>query len=246
MWDLTEPTARLRIDAIAASIHLEQPERGFHDLSVSGCEIPCQRLLGIIAPFASPSGHLLDEVFVRGADLIATYSRSVESAIRPQIYWRVSEILLSNFCCLGIELIVSVETNLLDSDPTVDVVTDLSCDGVWRLVDQNSGEFEELGETIDEEIQLVENVEASLILFRPVDAPVSYVEVVPRADYQSGSLKRSGMATTWCCRLFKERLEKGVSRRGRVWGIFVPRSDDLNMAHRCFYYLNQLAPPLTA
>ena len=220
MWDLTEPTARLHIGTIAASIHLEKPERGFHDLSVSGCEIPCQRMLGIIAPFAPKSGHLLDEVFVRGADLIATYARSVESAIRPQIYWRVNEILQSNFCCICVELIVSVETNLLDSDPTVNVVTDLSCDGVWRLVDQNSGEFEQLDETIDDEIQLVDNVEASLMLFRPVDAPVSYVEVVPRADYQTGSLQRSGMATTWRCRLFNERLEKGVNRRGRVWGDF--------------------------
>jgi hypothetical protein len=54
-------------------------------------------------------------VYVRGADLVVSYRMSKTPAICWQVYWR--ELACEDNAIGGIELILSVETDLLDSDP---------------------------------------------------------------------------------------------------------------------------------
>ena len=71
-----------------------------------------------------------------------------------------------------------------------------------------------------------------MLVFRLAGSDISYLEMVCEADFHGGELSsESGLKSMvhWTSRLFNERLEKGVMRKGRIWGLFLPRVDDLEL-----------------
>jgi hypothetical protein len=74
-------------------------------------------------------------------------------------------------------------------------------------------------------------------------AAYSYAEMVHPADFAGASLELRGEELLrFSHPLFAERLEKGVIRRVRLCGVFLPRDRDLEKASAI--YRNFIAEPL--
>jgi len=176
----------------------------------------------------------LVESYVRGQDCIANYAPIPPDQVQPQIYWRGSFDPAKN--ATGLEMIVSMQTSLLDSDPLVAIVSELPageelswCDREWQPIGGGQARLER------------DKGHSGLFLLRPENADWSYAEAVFPSDFVQTDrlLSRSHP-------LFAERLEKGVIRRGRVAGWLLPRERDQELALALWNTFCQSPPPLTA
>ncbi len=162
-----------------------------------------------IAQLASCS---LSECYARDNDLVATYEPSSDFPFRSQIYWSIVE----QHDALGIELAVSVQTDLLDTHPVVEVsganITD-KCDTL----------------TIDDH---------SLARLSFAGTATNLVATVHPTD-GAGQLNDGNH---WP--LFSHFLEKGVIRRARLWAALLPR-DDIVMATELYRHFRDQPLPLT-
>ena len=250
MWLLENNIARLDTKELSAKVDILRPGDGIHDLVVWHFELPGTRLLRVLNPLHERDQEQLFESYARGRDLIATYSPTSDCPVRPQIYWRVCDFQTKSSNCAGWEFIVSMQTSLLDSDVSVTVATDLDVDEVWRLSNIHRGEFEKIEERDPTGQQIDPCNGTSVVLFRTTQPELSYVEIVHPAEFQDGKLfsdTTQDTRVTWNRKLFRnERLEKGVIRRSRMWGFFVPRQRDLQSAFDRWQELQRISPPLTA
>jgi hypothetical protein len=173
--------------------------------------------------------------------LVATYAPAGAGTVRPQIYWRLFRP--EHIEGMGLDLIVSVQTDLLDSDPSMSTASILPVEGLLRLHGPGADQFEPL--VIDDPAPL----DAGLLLFRLAGGRLSYVEMVHPSDFC-----RAGVRTEDAARhtarlsfpLFPGRLEKGVIRRARLRGCFLPREDDRSVAAALYGEFAASTPPLTA
>ena len=249
MWQLEHNIARLDTRELSAKVDILRPGDGIHDIVVWHFKLPGTRLLRVLSPLHERNHEQVFESYARGRDLIATYSPTPDCPVRPQIYWRVCDFQTKSGDCAGWELIVSTQTGLLDSDASVTVATDLDVDEVWRLKNIDRGEFEQIEERDPAGQQIEPSNGASVVLFRTTEPELSYVEIVHPAEFQDGKLfgnTTRDTRVTWNRKLFgNERLEKGVIRRSRMWGFFVPRQHDLQTAFDRWQELQRTSPPLT-
>ena len=247
LWQLTGTAAQLKGIPLRAQVRLDAPERGVEqllgpDAIASPCRILCWR-----PQINAASPAKLVEGYVRGADLIATYAALPPQTVQPQIYWRA--LHESSLQAVGVELIVSVQTSLLDSNPESVVVSEVPPGDAWRLIDLQQNEFAPI--VTDEDASTVHrpvSAAPSLLVLRPSDETFSYAEMIHPSDFVAVNCQldvagepRLRLTT----RLFPERLEKGVIRRGRVCGWFVPREGDLQIAGELFRRFVAEPPPLT-
>jgi hypothetical protein len=124
MWRFEKTKAILQNASWTLEIDVESPDAGLGGLDVTGPraeQAPFSsrlgaRLLQIQSPDPDSIGRpVCESVYVRGADLVVSYRMSKTPAICWQVYWR--ELACDENAIGGIELILSVETDLLDSDP---------------------------------------------------------------------------------------------------------------------------------
>jgi hypothetical protein len=184
------------------------------------------------------------ELYVRECDLVATFTKKQPDQVTPQIYWRTR--LHRSPLAVQIEMILSVQTDLLDSMPETTV----------QSVGVGSRLFHARGLAGEEEVReitaanLGETIPGGtanehLFLFRNESLGLSYAEMVHPSDFVSGRVApeppRHVIST-----LFPERLEKGVIRRGRVSGWFLPAENDLAAARVLARQFVNEALPLTA
>lgn len=247
-WHLKGNKAHLASDVIVASVDLLQPWLGLLDVQFQNQPLATTQLLQIFTRQPGPSGiEDLSDSYVRGPDLIATYSQTAERNVRPQIYWRalIDEIPQG---CFAIELILSMQTSLLDGTPTVTTVSQLPAQQVWRMRDDSSGDFEAVKLSLNQPYIIDPQSGPGLLLFRLPGDKISYAEMVHPTDFVASTLSEkdaeSGVMRL-AQRLFPEHLEKGVIRRGRIRGVFLPRAGDLPAAADCYRQFITSAPPLT-
>ncbi len=80
-----------------------------------------------------------------------------------------------------------------------------------------------------------------VFLFRPPAAEFTYAEIIFPTDF-CGATASGGVLRY---QLFPDSLEKGVIRRARLQGVWLPREDDEALAMACHERLLAAAPPLT-
>ncbi len=182
----------------------------------------------------------LVESYVRGQDCIATFAPTQPSQVQPQIYWRGIQSD-QPFAC-GIEVMLSMQTSLLDSDPALHVVSELPagdqfswCNHQWLPVG-------------DQPVIQRDAGHVGLFLLRPFNAEWSYLEGVFPSDFvqMETTTDATSGRISWSHALFAERLEKGVIRRGRVAGWILPREQDESQALAVWEAFCDAPPPLTA
>jgi hypothetical protein len=227
-----------QIGALQGRVDAHRPEFGLHEISFGGDAFPAWRLL---APqLADPQAPLtLAECYVRGDDLIVTYTEEREK-LRREIYWRV--LNAPPFRAAGVESIVSVQTSLLHSHPQLMMTSRLSSGEIGRL--QRGDQFEFFAAAAGQ-WQCTRDDGPGVFMWRPSGAGISYVEMVHPSDFQHATLSAESDHTWIVHSLFPESLEKGVIRRGRVRGWFVHRDGDVNIASDLYQRWLSEPPPLT-
>ena len=221
MWNIEGDLASWSTNGRLVNVALTKPSAGIFLTATSdnenfprapreGCS-----LLGVRDPAIGPPDNPLVDHYTRGDDLVALYDVLPKQNIQPQIYWRATRYGSLTY---GVELILSVQTGLLDSQPYIATHSRLPHAYVQRL-----------------------DIGPGVFLFRLPDATWSYVEMVHPTDYVDAFHNGDSIGFS----LFNERLEKGVIRRGRLQGLFVPRHDDEAIAQECYEQFEASQLPLT-
>jgi hypothetical protein len=226
VWRVVGSEARLKIPQFTASVDLTQPQLGVAELSLCGRQLAGVHLLEIHTLDALDIPPLrLQDYYVRGADLVACYEE-LGRDVRVQVYWRAMSDTTPAIA--GLELIVSVQTDSLSSDPRLGIGSRIPAGEVLRLSDQTL--LHRLAPGSHSYVQMIDSGDCSQL----------EVEQLPTAgDAAAGSTVHSHF------RLFDDRLEKGVIRRARMRGVFVPGQGDTAAAAQCLREFARSELPLT-
>lgn len=239
MWQLDGDTARLDLPLLTAQVNVLEPWRGLLSPQWRGASLsPAFCVLQVDARELIAPNRLPLDAYVRQQDLIATYAPSEGRNVQTQIYWRAKQV--DN--AITIELILSAQTHLLDSRPSLHTLSTLPGGAVFHL-GEGGNDLQELAVDFQSRREFSTSPCMPLLLFRPHGAAYSYAEMVQPADYAGASLELRGEELLrFSHPLFAERLEKGVIRRVRLCGALLPRDGDQERALEV--YRNFIAEPL--
>jgi hypothetical protein len=234
-WTLTDQQAHLTTRKLSAVFDLCNPKQGWQTI-VFGQET--LRELKPVQVTAHPpvSQETIIESYIRGDDLVTTYAQLPERTVRPQLHFRDLAASLEDSCA-GVEMVVAVQTSLLDSDPTFSLVTEVNSKEVYGLKHDEDWDAVDTGS----EREIAAELFTGGFVFRLADCDVSYAELVFPADFQGARLT-GGEAARLSYQIFPEFLEKGVIRKGRIWSVLLPQQGDLE-AVKSIYQQMQIAPP---
>jgi hypothetical protein len=246
IWQLDGNQSRLQCGRITAQIDLEYPARGVGQIKYRGTSLTGTHILRVISAEGDrdqqelPSHH-----HVRGTDLIASYGEQGGCPVAREVYWRVVCEHDTNLC--GLELWLSAETRLLDSDPHLVCASNLPACAIYHLPPEDTGEFAKIETRPGERVVLTRGESAGVVLFRPAAQTWSYCQMVHPADFDRSTIDdRQNRQTEITTSFFaQERLEKGVIRRARVRGLFVPRGDDFAQTVDAYRHFAASQLPLT-
>jgi hypothetical protein len=242
-WRLDARTASLRLARLSAVVHPLEPGLGLGELRIDGRPISaacCPLGVELVGAKQRLSPTFVEE-YVRGGDLVAAYADCPAPALRSQIYWRASSHRTEG-AVAAIELVISVQTSLLDSSPRLATRSLLCVDEALCLSSADGA-------------KQIEGGKSSCYLYRLAEAPFSYAEMVHPAQSQESAIESPTAAGAkhdaapkrleLRHQLFSERLEKGVILRARVLGVFLDRRGDLEAAARHYQAFLSAEPPLT-
>lgn len=244
VWQLQQSTALLKRADLQAQVDLRKPSLGlrqivFQSKQIEGC-IPLQ-----VSPHPpAPEGiETLIDSYVRGCDLVARYAQSPQRTIEPTLYWRLLDFAKP---IVGIELLVSMQTSLLDSDPTFTMLSE--CDGAAFWLTNPRAEVNVNPIRIDsltESHWKSPSRQSGFFLFRLHGCDVSYAEMILPADFHGARVEQTPECARLAYELFPESLEKGVIRRGRIRSLFLTREQDAEAAWDVYEDFCADKPPLT-
>jgi hypothetical protein len=244
-WNWEPPLARLAAEKIAGTIDASQPARGLHALAINQQQL-AGSVLGVTMRAAENTTAALDlslrEAYVRGDDLVANYQPNPEWPLRVTAYWQFDSAVAEQPLRAGVLLTVSVETDLLDTHPLIEVASELGAPEVelMHVVEDAAAIVERLvGKTVVRDA-------ATLVLYRWPSHGMSYAEMTHPSDFRWLKVSRSeqgNLRAEW--QLFGQFLEKGVIRRARMRGVWLPREEDVQRAAECYRHFAQSKIPLT-
>ena len=223
MWKLDGTDGTLEIGGGVTRVNVAHPQQGFLSSASNG------RFMQLL-PTESPGAKSLKlvEVYVRGNDLVALYEPLAPHQVQPSVYWRARWDEAR--AAVGVEMIVSMQTSLLDSNPETVVATGMPIGDVWGPADEAASSLQKLEYN---QFPLTLHVAdgsrpPSLVIYQPRDTPFAYVEMVHPADFVATQVELNKWGESWATtRLFSERLEKGVIRRARLAGWHISRKSDV-------------------
>jgi len=247
MWRLTGHQAIWQSNDLQTAIDLESPEQGLSNVVLREHRLVAAALMQLQpATVSEPDELLLQDCYVRDDDLVAVYSHR-PTQLRTEFYWRLRSGELDGGRTWAVEAIFSVQTDLLDHNPRVDLCCRLpaiSCQ-VLRQPD----EIAALVERSERQTLEIERAsEAWVVLRFELDhQPLAFAQLYSVADVAASRLQTDAEAGTIesTVSFFPGRLEKGVIRRARMRGILAARRDmDAAIRHH-WRELTTAPPPLT-
>ena len=251
-WRIDGHHARLESEHFRAAIDMLDPSGGVKVLAASGEKIDDARLFRIRLPAGNRPEASSVESFTRGDDLIAIHSDRPDNPFRTQIYWRLIRSIpafqktAAARSVEALELILSIQTGLLDSDPAVDVETELAAARASQLADAASARFVDRSVT-EGGAELGTESGLGCFQFAGAGANTSYVEIIHPADFRRATLATGAAPRRLRLshRLFAERLEKGVILRSRLRGVFLPANCPPAAIAAAYEEFAASEPPLT-
>ncbi len=254
IWQINGTTLQGNIGRLAATFDLTQPEHGISIIRHNGQRLPdCLPLQVSPGPATTTGNQAIDgnaidaqaieppamiDSYIRGKDVVVTYARGAKPSVQTTLCWRDFQIASD---VLGVELIASVQTSLLDGDPTLSMRSD--CRGIAHWI--RDGESTPITDDVWSLPRSGGDIAEGFILFR-LEEGISYTEMVDRSDFNGVSLTKSIEGTSRLAyQMFTDGLEKGVLRRGRVRGFFLPSDDDVAAAWAVYQQFIEEPPPLT-
>jgi len=248
MWRVEDHIARLTLGELSASIDVLRPDAGLGQLTVD--EIPfAAEVLQVVWPERETSAQTLAELYVRGGDLVATYGETSLWPFRAQLYWRTGTHRGppgQPAALAAIELVASIQTQLLDAQARLSARSRVAARDVFRLRDPHRAEFERCEPARSNRFH--SSQDPACFLLR-LDDRLSYAEMVHPLDFQGSALAfdsgPAGAGVALNHDLFLSPLEKGVILRARVLGLFLPRRDDQQAVAAHYAIFSAAEPPLT-
>lgn len=242
VWTIVnQQFAQLQTDSLTCQLNLRRPNDGLQQIQVAGSSLAGTLPMQLSATPILSEGEQLEEAYVRGSDVVATYRQGPGRSTRPQIYWRY---INRGTYGQAIELLVSTQTDNLESDPRVAIASSVNCLSLWHLACQNANSLDEL-RIGDTPLRLTEQDTLPLLLARNVTNEVSYGEIIYPSDFAGVGIHRRGGAIRLEYELFAEPLEKGVIRSGRALSLFVPSCRDEESVMYWYHESEEAVPPLT-
>lgn len=208
---------------------------------------------------SSPRAPL--DAYTREGDLVVTYPKSSQG-VRTQVYWHVEACEPSNTSGTPseIDLWVSAQTDLLDSQPNIQVQSQITASEVLECLGTDPQDYRPLPDNNEISLAAPEDRCVQGLIFR-LSSELTYAQLIHPSDVLTREEldEHQASAQTVICgephgerfqytcqsRLFFEALEKGVIRRARVRGVFVPRQNDLKAVAACARRLSTQKLPLT-
>lgn len=181
----------------------------------------------------------LVETYARGGDFVVTFAESGEHRLAPQLYWRAA--FVEQFAASQLELVISVKTDLLDSKPVSRINALVHSGKAFHADSLATPEFQSLlldpvcsgGGLTWPPAVVIDGSQSRehLFVFRSRERDLSFAQLVHPSDFVAAELS-TDMQINYSLEatLFPERLEKGVIRRGRICGWFLPAENDLEVA----------------
>jgi hypothetical protein len=240
-WELNDSEARLTLGPLTGQIDVRHPFAGLSAI-FAGAKLHVFRVE--LPPPPHPSRDESPECYVRGQDLVCTYPQHDQRKIRGQVYWRALEWGPDRAPCL--DLIVSVQTSLLDSDPTLNLRSNLPAPEVLRVKNVEQAVTEDITPKSNDQIITLRGSIPACWLFRLRAGNFSYAEMVHPSDFVSSCFQETALEIEHSTQLFRGPLEKGVILRSRLRGVILPRSNDVAAAIACYQEFAASEPPLTA
>jgi hypothetical protein len=241
-WNLERELATLAIGTARAQLDLRRPDCGLQSLSLNGISSD-SRLLAISSPGVTSWPAELIDSYVRGCDLVATYAARDDWPYRPQIYWTAETSAASSQTICTVSLVVSIQTNLLDTHPQIVVESTLPAEDVLLVgIDGDDLLVDSHADGIHASDH--HSTTRGLIWRLPGDR-MSYAEIMPTSDYRQLSIERRGASTSSQWQIFAEFLEKGVIRRARLQSLFLPRDNDVQLTAEYCLAIEKRPLPLT-
>jgi hypothetical protein len=250
-WTLDESRAIFRGDGIQLDVTPHEPHcGGTARLKDDGGTQANAHLFQLRWPWRSEVGSdPVAEAYVRQRDLVITYEQRPPRTVRPQTYWRVFPIDAVHG--MALEYVLSLQTDRLASEPRCQVVSE-----VLGRPEIALAPVERLGNSAERWLPVSSQPEAiprvpgqcrPCILFRPNRASWSYLEMLYPGDFTEVQVRSAADSDTAqsCWTLFAEDLEKGVIRRARLRGVFLPRENDEGVAEQLWNDFLQSELPLT-
>jgi len=240
-WSLSGSRFTLACGNLAAECDLRDFILGLTTLTWAGTPLDW-RVLGPQLPQVVNGQFAITECYVRGDDFVASCERPGPLPLVPQFYWRARQI--ASHAAVSVELILSMRTDLLDTQPETTVETLVRGGETFMALRPQVDAFRPATPATFKRSNLAAG-EVPAFLIR--EAGVSYFQMVHPDDYfaveHSASRKvHSRLRTS----LFPERLEKGVIRRARICGWFLPAENDLEAAVELARQFIDEPLPLTA
>jgi hypothetical protein len=226
-WQMEGDGAHLRCGPLAALVGagpdgLDLIIEAWNRQAVPGIAVLC-------SSGPDQSGGPLDiaERYIRGNDFIASCNAMGPHRIRPHLYWRAS--FDEHRSAARVELVLSAQTELLDSVPTWTVSSYVLGSKLFYARDLSDPHFEDISNAA-KKVE-VGDCCGHLFVFRIEESALSYAQMVHPSDFVSAaSLFDGNQPLVIESKLFPEHLEKGVIRRGRICGWFMPVENDLETA----------------
>lgn len=258
-WSLQGNVGRLAYGPLSGDVDTTRPNSGLSVLEFDSdhrlglllgvIQIPCDQWLSQDDTKRGDEAKSwplpLAETYVRGNDLVATYRASDNSPYSSQLYWRKATLDGVEGVVASISLLVSLQTQLLDTRPQISVVSLLSAKETL-CIDVDDHANPEINQVLPGENNFTAG-KVRCVLRRLVAPRLSYAEIMQSADYfamrAEGPNAEGDYITEWA--LFADFLEKGVIRRARVHAALLPRENDIELATICCQAIERLELPLT-
>jgi hypothetical protein len=190
----------------------------------------------------------LCDTFVRGEDLVARYSARPSDGLSCQIDWRAIEI--PELRAVGVEVLVSVQTETLDARAWVSLESELPCTEVQHILADGTTSIALTNTPQGPQTANVKQIHRPGLLLCRLEKGLGLCALmVHPTDFVSGQLVRDDATNRFAQSVFvlvQEQMEKGVIRRSRARALFLPSGADTADAIACYERFARSPLPLTA
>jgi hypothetical protein len=224
MWTIAHQRATFSTPQLQLAVNFHEPWNGVELIQYQQHSLPNPpRILRAHVQALVADREPLCECYIRGRDLLATYQPAMQGKVRVQIYWRAWPEQPANSVPVGVQMILSAQTDLLDAAPQT----------------QTSSVFNPMPAA--QWCALRENA----YLLSGLTDDVSYLEMIHPSDFAGVSLNQPSSPPSLAWTLFPERMEKGVIRRSRICGLLLPQQQDREQASLAMQQFAEEPLPLT-
>jgi len=225
-WQLTDASAKYTNGPWQVSFHRSEASQGL--LVARDC-VNTQQPLQLFAPVFPNTDRAitLTQCVSCGSTLEVTRAADTADPVETTLTWKMFADAGED---LGIDLVISVRTELLQTPVDVQMQTRLPADEVLAR------DGSQWAPAVDSS--------AGCTLFRLTGEPLSYLEMIHPDDARGTMIGGQGGSTAVTHSLFGSPLEKGVILRARLRGMLLPREHDTVRAAAAYADFAEAAPPL--